>query len=70
MISFDGSIYTKSAIENACADYKSLADIFMTEKDGCFYCEIKNPQGDYDLISKEFCNYVLNLTVMIGGTKS
>ena len=68
MIVFDASIYEKAAVKRACADYRELADIRMTEQNGSFRCEIRNPKGDPQLIANEFGNYVLNLTVMMEDT--
>ncbi len=67
MISFDSSIYRREAVRQACADYRELADIRYSEKGGRILCEIRKPKGDPDLIADEFRNYVLNLTVMMGG---
>ena len=67
MISFDSQIYRRSAIRQACSDYHDLADIQYTENGNQVLCEINNPQGDPELIADEFSNYVLNLTVMMGG---
>lgn len=67
MISFDSSIYLVSAVERACADFHNLADIRITLKGKLIFCEISNPRGDLALICDEFSNYVLNLTVMMGG---
>ena len=66
MISFDGSIYSKAAVEQACEDYKGIADISVAEKGGYLICDIRNPLGDLRLIESEFANYVLNLTVVMG----
>ena len=70
MISFDSSIYRKEAVRQACSDYRELADIRIIEEPGSFLCDIRNPQADPDLISDEFCNYVLNLTIMMGGASN
>lgn len=67
MICFDKTIYHKAAILRACSDYIGLADIRLDEKNGQFCCEIRNPKGDPGQIADEFGNYVLNLTVMMGG---
>ena len=68
MISFDSSIYQKKAMIQACSDYRELADIRCVERDGKVLCELRNPKGDEELIADEFCNYVLNLSVLMGGT--
>ena len=69
MISFDKSIYSKAAIFQACDDYKELAKIKTIEGDNHVICEIVCQQNVAELIRNEFCNYVLNLTVMMGGAK-
>ena len=68
MISFDKQIYCNAAVIQACEDYRQLADIRYFENKTQILCEINNPQADPELITNEFCNYVLNLTVMMGGT--
>lgn len=68
MISFDSLIYKKEAVIQACSDYRELADIRCAERDGILFCELHNPRGDEELIADEFCNYILNLSVMMGGT--
>ena len=70
MIFFDASIYPEAAVRQACADYREIADIRADKAPGGLRCEIRNPQGDPVLIADEFCNYVLNLAVAMGGTKS
>ncbi len=70
MISFDGSIYLKEAVKKACRDYQSIADIRMTENNGLICCSIQNPRADPERIRDEFGNYVLNLTVMMGGSEN
>lgn len=69
MISFDKSIYSKVAILQACNDYKELARFSIFEDDNHVLCEMVCQQSETELIRNEFCNYVLNLTVMIGGAK-
>ena len=69
MISFDKSIYLKDAVIRACTDYMELANIKIKEQDGRIFCEMKNAKANPELITDEFSNYVLNLTVMMGGAK-
>lgn len=67
MISFDTSIYKAEAVKQACADYRELADIRYRQKGGKIFCELRHPKGNEELIADEFCNYVLNLSVLMGG---
>lgn len=70
MIEFDKLIYLKSALEQACKDYSQLAVIQLFESEKKYICKVEKPQGNLELIQDEFCNYVLNMTVMMGGTES
>ena len=69
MISFDHSIYLKDAILQACRDYKDLAEFKTSERNGRIICDIIHAEADPELVENEFGNYVLNLTVMMGGAK-
>lgn len=67
MISFDSSIYKAEAVQQACIDYHELVDIRYKQKGKMIFCELHHPKGDEKLIADEFCNYVLNLSVLMGG---
>lgn len=70
MIAYDKSLYSRQAIERAIEDYREIAHIFLTENKEEYLCEFREAQGEIELIQNEFSNYVLNLTIMMGGTEN
>lgn len=68
-LSFDSSIYSEGALEQACKDYRDLADIHIRETEDRFICDFSGLRGDAQLIMDEFGNYALNLTIMMAGIR-
>lgn len=67
MIRFDLSIYQESAVLSAIQDYRSIADIRCEKTHNEMLCEIVRSEYDPGLTEKEFCNYVISLTVSMEG---
>lgn len=67
MIRFDLSIYRENAVLSAIQDYRSIADIRCQKTKKEMLCEIVHSEYDPALTEKEFCNYVIALTVSMEG---
>ena len=63
MIKFDTGIYQPKAIQQAIWDYREIAEISMQTGEKEIECQFGATQYDPDITIKEFCNYVLCLTV-------
>ncbi len=64
---FDAAIYPRAAVARAVRDYRGLAAIRVTETDGACVCALDGTRYDEALTCREFENYVLELTVSMGG---
>ncbi len=70
MISFDKGIYLKDAVIQGCHDYENIATICYKETSEQIFCEIMCSHNELEQIENEFGNYVLDLSVMMGGTNN
>ena len=77
MIAFDLSLYSEDAVLRAIQDYKGIAEIEYkaTQKnpgldnnaEKQIECVISHSMYDIETTRLEFCNYVLSLTISMGG---
>jgi hypothetical protein len=57
------SFYNKKVILKASKDYDKLASIQIKELDEYIICIFNDCKTDLELVLKEFCNYLIALTV-------
>lgn len=66
-IDFDLSIYPFQIIQRAISDYAKIATIRLSVSAEMARCTFYSSKYDLELTEKEFSNYVLSLSAVVGG---